>query len=201
MPDPSGSPDEVPTGDKSAAGKPRCCNSVHISGSQATMTPRLTWAAIQAAACCRLAPAAASVADAAVDGLAGADLTAGGSTAARACRPASVCLSRTPDTTATAPPSATTVRTITTARDATRRRRELPGTCGRTGRAEMTCRCSHSRSVVAITVGHDGTGCGRLSPPTPSHPPDRIRKHDTALTALVHHITTSSHSRTGRFMP
>jgi hypothetical protein len=63
MPDPSGSPDEVLTGDKSAAVNPRCCNSVHISESQATMTPWLTWAATQAAACCRLAPAAVNVAD------------------------------------------------------------------------------------------------------------------------------------------
>jgi hypothetical protein len=35
----------------------------------------------------------------------------------------------------------------------------------------MTCRCTHSRSVVAITLGHDGGGGGgRLSlvnQPTP----------------------------------
>src|ERR1035437_6849146 len=58
--EPSGSFDDGPRVSRFAGGKPRAWIAAHITGSQATMAALLTWAAIQLAACCRLAATAAT---------------------------------------------------------------------------------------------------------------------------------------------
>src|SRR5260370_38003112 len=143
------------------------------------VTLRLTCAVTQAAVCCLVADAATS----SVASLAGVVLSAAGV--------AELSLARAKASTAIATTS-TAIMDVSMAawRDG---RLALP-----IRRSGSKCRCAHSRSVVAITFAHEGSGSGR--PSLLTEPPPRPRWHDnTVLTALVHHNTACDHRRSRRF--
>lgn len=167
------------------------------------MTPRLTSAATQAAACRLLAAAAVSAAELVRVDVA--DEPALASVAGRVGEDSDTVLEW--PLRANASPAATApARMMASVATATRRSLRgcggpvhcdgLPGCEGLGARAGKMWRCIHSRSVVAITVGQDGSGSGRPSLLNEATPRPRLRR-DAALTAPVHHITTPSDNEIG----
>src|ERR1700722_8768959 len=154
--DPSGSDADVPSASSLPAPTPPACSAAHMAGSQATIALGLTWPAIHRAALARAAVAASSETE--IGPLP--ELTRAGGAAGEAVVPTTTAV--------------TAAETASTAHPTSASRRQ-PVTL----RAATGCRPTHSRIVVAMTVGHDGSGRGApvcdhallsaISAPQPCH--------------------------------
>ncbi len=133
--DPSGSDADVPSASNLPAPTPLPCSAAHMAGSQATIALGLTCPAIHCAALDLAAVAACSETE--IGGLA--ELARAGAAAGEAVVPTTT--------------AATAAETASTAQP-TRASRRQPVTL----RPATGCRPTHSRTVVAMTVGHDGSG-------------------------------------------
>ena len=141
--DPSGSLADVPSTSSRPAPTPLACSAAHMAGSQATIASGLTCAAIHRAAEVLVAVAACSEAE--------------------ICEPEFAWLDgRADDVVVVELPMASAAMAAETAStaQATSASSRQPVTF----RPATGCRCSHSRTVVAMTVGHEGSGAGRRTP-------------------------------------